>query len=192
MNGDSVDSYFDNLSLTATTTLPVNFVSFTAAASAQESRLKWQTSQEINNRGFFIERSANGVAWETIGFVAAATGSANIYEYQFTDAQPAIGVNYYRLKQQDLDGRYEYSSVRPVQHQYSGRTFIFPNPANDVLSIVTQENKFKAQIINMEGKVAATFINQKNMAIRHLPSGIYYLRLIYDGNRVEHRKFLKR
>ena len=125
-------------------------------------------------------------------FVAAVTGNENIYQYQFTDAQPAMGVNYYRLKQQDIDGRYEYSSVRHVQHQYAGRTFIFPNPADGFLSIVTQENKFKVQIINPDGKVAATFTNQKNIAIQHLPSGIYYLRLTYDGNRVENRKFLKR
>ncbi|MBX2921638.1 MAG: T9SS type A sorting domain-containing protein [Chitinophagaceae bacterium] len=190
-NGTSVDSYFDNLSLTATNTLPVNWVSFTAMASAQQSLLKWQTSHEINNKGFYIERSANGVAWETIGFVAAAAGSASIYEYQFADAQPAIGINYYRIKQQDLDGKYEYSSVRNVQHQYSGRTFIFPNPADNHLSIVTQENKFKAQIIHSDGRVAATFINEKNISIQHLHPGVYYLRLVYENNRVENLKLLK-
>ncbi|MBS1750223.1 MAG: T9SS type A sorting domain-containing protein [Bacteroidetes bacterium] len=191
-NGDSIDSYFDNLSLTATITLPVNFISFTAASVPTGCLLKWQTSDEINNRGFYIERSSNGISWESIGFIEAAkAGSGYTYQYQFTDANPAMGVNFYRLKQEDLDGKYEYSTVRNVQYQYSGRTFIFPNPVVNVLSIATQENKFKAQIINPEGKVVATFMNQKNISVQTLPSGIYYLRLLY-GSRVENLRFVKR
>lgn len=191
-SGDSIDSYFDNLSLTATITLPVNFISFTATSSTAGCLLKWQTSDEINNRGFYVERSANGITWETVGFVAAAPiGSGNNHQYQYTDANPGLGVNYYRLKQEDLDGKYEYSIVRNVQVQFSGRTFIFPNPASNSLSIVTQENKFNAQIINPEGRVVASFTNQKNITIQTLPSGIYYLRIMY-GSRVENLRFVKR
>lgn len=191
-NGSSIDSYFDNLSLTATITLPVNFISFTAVQASAGCLLQWQTSDEINNRGFYIERSSNGISWEAIGFAEAAkVGSGYTYQYQFTDANPALGVNYYRLKQEDLDGKYEYSTVRNVQIQYSGRTFIFPNPAVNVLSIATKENKFKAQIINPEGRVVATFINQKNISVQALPSGIYYLRLLY-GSKVENLRFVKR
>ncbi len=190
-NGSSVDSYFDNLSLTANATLPLHFISFTATPAASGCLLKWETSDEINNRGFYIERSANGIAWETIGFIAAATDAGNNHQYQFTDTKPGMGINYYRLKQADRDDRYEYSIIRNVQYQYPGLTSVFPNPADDLLSIVTLENNFKAQIINLDGKVEATFINQKNIPIRHLPSGIYYLRLLY-GDKVENLKFLKR
>jgi len=190
-NGSSVDGYFDNLSLTATSTLPVHFISFTATPATAGCLLKWETSDEINNRGFYIERSANGITWETIGFIAATTDGGNSHHYQFTDAKPATGINHYRLKQADLDGKYEYSIIRNVQYQYSGSASVFPNPADNLLSIVTQENNFKAQIINLDGKVAATFVNQKNVAIRHLPSGIYCLRLMY-GDKVENLKFLKR
>ncbi|MBX3241274.1 MAG: T9SS type A sorting domain-containing protein [Chitinophagaceae bacterium] len=191
-NGDSVDGYFDNLSLTATVSLPVNLISYTAESTAQgSSLLKWETSDEINNRGFYIERSVNSTTWETIGFVAASVGGI-IHRYQFTDPEPATGINYYRLKQVDLDGKYEYSAIRSLQYRYSGRTFVFPNPADNFLSIVTRDNKLNAQIINMNGKVMASFVNQKNIDIQHLPSGIYYLRLLYGNNRTETLRFLKR
>lgn len=190
-NGSSIDSYFDNLSLTATSTLPVHFISFTATLATSGSLLKWETSDEINNRGFYIERSANGITWETIGFIPATAGGGGSHQYQFTDAKPATGINHYKLKQADLDGKYEYSVIRNVQYQYSGGTSVFPNPADNLLSIVTQENNFKAQIIKPDGKVVATFVNQKNVPIRHLPSGIYYLRLM-NGDKVENLKFLKR
>ena len=190
-NGDSVDSYFDNLSLTATITLPVNFISFSVKDAAPGYLLKWETSNEINNSGFYIERSGDGVTWEAIGFIAAATESRNSYYYQFTDAKPAPGANYYRLKQVDLDGKYEYSFVRRVHHQNVGRTVVFPNPADNTLFIVTQENRFHAQIINTEGKLIASFINQKSITIQSLPAGVYYLRLIY-ADRVENLRFLKR
>ena len=189
-NGSSVDSYFDNLSLTAVITLPVNFISFMAAPSSPGALLQWETSNEINNRGFYIERSGDGINWEAIGFIAAKTESSSYY-YQFTDAEPVPGTNYYRLKQVDLDSKYEYSAIRSVHHQFAGPTVIFPNPAYNMLSIVTQESRFHAQIINTGGKAVASYINQKNITIQSLPAGVYYLRLIFPG-RIENLKFLKR
>lgn len=190
--GDPVDGYFDDLSLTATNTLPVTLVSFTAASSSKgSSLLKWETTNEINNKGFYIERSVNGVSWETIGFVAAAVGNENNHQYRFTDEKPAVGINFYRFKQVDIDGKYEYSPTRNVSYQYSGRTVIFPNPADNILTIVTRESRFKAQIINLSGKVVASADNQKNIITQQLPSGVYNLRLIYD-NRVENLRFIKR
>lgn len=190
-NGTSVDSYFDNLSLTATIILPVNFISFTAATVPTGCLLKWQTADEINNKGFYVERSANGISWVTLGFVAAASpGSGINNQYQYIDTNPAIGLNYYRLRQEDIDGKYEYSTIRSVHVQYSEHTSIFPNPAGNFLSIVTQENNFKVQIINMEGTVVASFINQKNIAIQALPSGMYYLRILLSS-RIENLKFVK-
>jgi hypothetical protein len=104
--------------------------------------------------------------------------------------KPLFGNNFYRLKQEDIDGRYEYSPIRSVQQQFLGRTVISPNPAQNFLSITTQENRFKVQIINSDGKVLATFVNQKTLAIRPLPSGVYYLKLMYR-DKIENLRFLK-
>ncbi|MFT4023377.1 MAG: T9SS type A sorting domain-containing protein [Flavihumibacter sp.] len=192
-NGYAVDSYFDNLSLTSYNLLPVKLISFTAILSAQgSSALKWETSQETNNAGFYIERSASRSNWETIGFASPATNNALKHQYQFTDAHPLRGINYYRLKQVDLDGKYEYSGIINVKYQYSKRASVFPNPASDILSVVTGENKFSVQVINMNGNVVARFTNQKNLQIQQLPAGLYYLRLEYDNGGVENLKFLKR
>ncbi|MCC7524312.1 MAG: T9SS type A sorting domain-containing protein [Chitinophagaceae bacterium] len=190
-NGDSVDSYFDNLSLTASIILPVNFIAFTAISNNAGVLLRWETSNEINNSGFYIERSADGVNWEAIGFVAAKTESGTSFHYGYSDMQPATGTTYYRLKQVDFDGQFAYSEIRSIRHQTAGRTVVFPNPAENMLSIVTPEKRFQGQILNPGGSVVARFGNQKTINVQSLPAGVYYLRLIFP-NRTENIKFLKR
>lgn len=190
-NGNAIDSYFDNLSLTATSTLPVTFISFSVNYSATGNELKWQTSDEINNKGFNVERSSNGNTWQTIGFVkAAGTGISSLNQYRFTDVDPQGGINYYRLNQLDLDGNSTYSTVINVRLSAKDKTILFPNPANNFISIITKENNFTVEIINIAGKSVAIFNKQKNLDIQFLAKGMYYLKLI-GAKRTESFKFLK-
>lgn len=84
-NGTSVDSYFDNLSLTTSNLLPVNFVLFSAAPSNHVCVLKWETSDEVNNRGYNIERSVDGKVWNTIGFAESIPDKRNSYQSLLSD-----------------------------------------------------------------------------------------------------------
>ena len=86
--------------------LPVELSSFTASENAGKSQLEWTTLTETNNRGFQVERSANGSEWMKIGFVfskASEGNSTQKLQYSYTDNNPLHGDNYYRLKQYDLD-----------------------------------------------------------------------------------------
>lgn len=96
-------------------TLPVHFASFTAIDGEDGVDLKWTTAQEENNKGFAIERSGSDGQWVQIGYVGSSNiggNSAVTTLYSFVDRQVA-GVERvsYRLRQEDLDGKYEYSSV---------------------------------------------------------------------------------
>lgn len=95
-------------------TLPVNFTSFTATRVDDQVLLKWQTAQEENSRDYSIERSSDGSRYTDIGTVAAAGNSSTATNYSFTDIAPATGLNYYRLKETDLDGKFMYSVVKTV------------------------------------------------------------------------------
>ncbi|REA61542.1 hypothetical protein DSL64_11255 [Dyadobacter luteus] len=103
------------VSLIYDSTLPVTLVSFEAKANGKQVRLNWRTTSETNNKGFYIERSANGSVWNQIGFVVGKTNTSQLQDYSFSDEAPLKGLNYYRLRQEDWSGETEYSRVRSVQ-----------------------------------------------------------------------------
>jgi hypothetical protein len=81
---------------------------FTAEAANEVINLNWATAAEINNDFFTIERSIDGSNWEIVDFLTGAGNANYMIEYSFTDANPYQGVSYYRLKQTDFDGKFEY------------------------------------------------------------------------------------
>jgi extracellular elastinolytic metalloproteinase len=108
--------------------LPLTLVSFEAREDGSANRLQWKTESEVNVQQFEIEFSKDGAQWTTIGTVPARNLSVNQYSYTHTD--PVNGVNYYRLKMKDMDGKFKYSNTEVVRRQSSEKYFTLqPNPA---------------------------------------------------------------
>jgi hypothetical protein len=119
--------------------LPVKWLSFDALKKGETSVLDWTTSEEFNNKGFEVLRSVNGQYFEKIGWVDAKTELAPVNVYQFIDSHPLRGINYYRLKQVDLDGKTDYSPVRNLS--FNSRNFgvtVTPNPADEFFYVEIQ------------------------------------------------------
>ncbi|RYZ50750.1 MAG: T9SS type A sorting domain-containing protein, partial [Sphingobacteriales bacterium] len=123
--------------------LPVKISAFTATIDGATTRLDWTTLMELNNQGFAIERSANSRDWKEIGFVNSFADQGNSNEqldYTSYDRKPMSGINYYRLKQVDLDGKFYYSEIRKVTFgDAKDRITIYPNPAVDRVHIVVED-----------------------------------------------------
>ena len=101
--------------LSTSTTLPVKLEYFSAYKYGNMSLLKWSTASEINNDYFDIERSPDCINWESISKISSLSGnSINELDYQYTDSHPLNDINYYRLKQVDVDGEFEYSPIVDV------------------------------------------------------------------------------
>ena len=97
--------------------LPVTLLDFTAAAEGPAAaRLRWATAQEVDNAGFTVERSPDGVAFAAVGTVAGSGSSAARHDYTLLDARLPAGSTllYYRLRQTDRAGTASYSTVRAV------------------------------------------------------------------------------
>lgn len=92
----------------AAAVLPVELTDFAARTDEKAVRLFWQTAQEKHHKGFEIQRSDNLEQWAAIGFVESKNTPAS---YHFTDKMPESGINYYRLKQIDRDGAFEFSKI---------------------------------------------------------------------------------
>ena len=111
--------------------LPVELLNFRATAIELGNLLQWETASERNNDFFEIHRSANTQNWERIGKLNGAGNSDQIIAYQYLDHNPLHGRVFYRLKQVDFDGAYEYSYIISVvtgELPQFEILRIFPNP----------------------------------------------------------------
>lgn len=160
------------------TTLPVNLISFSGKASSEGNVLFWSTAEEVNNEGFDVERSVNGVAFEKIGFIAGkGTVSAKI-NYQFVDKQPLVNA-YYRLKQWDVDQSYTFSRSINIKNDSGIKGVAYPNPASGVLHFDLPPAKRRLTVRNMAGVVVdekADF-SATSYKTAHLPKGLYLVSL---------------
>lgn len=119
--------------------LPIQFGDFSVKANDNYVTLFWNTHAEKYSRGFYIERSINGIQWDVLGFVnsLAQDGSSSInLSYDFVDKAPSAGLNFYRLKQVDFDGQSDYSAVREAWFGgIKSAISIYPNPSTTYVNI---------------------------------------------------------
>lgn len=157
----------------------------TGIAGENENNLTWQTQNEVNINHFEVQRSFGGGAFVKIGEVAA-----NPSNYSFTDTQPLIGENVYRIKAIDQNNVPQYSNevsiVFPIPPPYD----VYPNPASDNLFVYvhnTAETKIDFELFSTDGKIINNttwfvFPNetvvQKFEITPNIPDGIYYYRIL--------------
>lgn len=116
--------------------LPVTLQSFTVKAINNAAQLQWRTVSELDNDHFDIERSADGRSFTKIGRIQGQGSTGLAQNYDFTDAAPLAGNNYYRLAQVDQDGEITYSQIRLLSFNGQGGALkVFPNPVRSTLHI---------------------------------------------------------
>ena len=181
--------------------IPVELVSFAANVSGNEVSLSWITASELNNAGFDIERSSDQAEWQKIGFIEGNGTSTEMNYYSFTERKLAVGNYYYRIKQIDFDGTYEYSSVVeanvsiPIEYALQQN---YPNPFNPSTKInfsLAADSKVLLKIYDILGQEISTLINTDISAGEHeinfdasgLNSGVYFYRL--DAVGVDGKEF---
>src|SRR5688500_18446498 len=165
-------------------TLPVKLSDFKVVSKANGVTLSWKTLHEINSSHFEIERSTDGIVWNSKGFVNAAGNMSVEQNYSFTDAVPENGTNYYRLKIVDIDAEYEYSPIKSISFAASSLNVIAgPNPAYSFLSInsITPGNEpYRLRLINRSGQVVidqkyAAVNNRLQLNVSNYSDGTYFL-----------------
>jgi Secretion system C-terminal sorting domain len=165
--------------------LPVQLFTFGAnLLTDNEILVSWVTLSEIDNDYFEVERSTYGYNWRLIGTVDGAGSSSQISDYFFIDDQPLIGVNYYRLKQIDLNGGYEYSWVVREDIKASSDLYLYPNPASNQLIVSLKDvQEFDLLFYNASGQSVSHLISSSELLnqtikidVSRLAAGVYFVR----------------
>ena len=183
--------------------LPVELINFKAVIQKNNTvKLLWATATEKENLGFDVERSADNRHWTTLGFVPGNGTTAVQHDYSYIDEKPFAGVNYYRLKQMNPNGTFEYSPMVVADVRAQSLQFdIFPNPsANGELNIRTvsqTEGNALLEIYDWAGYkvyretialVEGTMIYPVSLST--FPKGAYSARLEMPDGQVYFKKIL--
>jgi hypothetical protein len=185
---------------TYTAVVPVDLFKFAAKPTENGNLLDWATASEHNNSRFEIERAENATDFERIGEVKGSLNSNSLNTYSFLDKNPLLGINYYRLKQVDMDGTFMYSktlSVSNIKDEKDAHIFIHPNPASDVLvvqSLTDNTVNKTVELINLQGKViqSKTLFQGSTMCLFDLQTvyaGTYFVKIV-DGQQTKVTKIV--
>lgn len=166
--------------------LPVRLSAFTVQKVDAVAKINWTTELEINTSHFIVERSTDGRTWYSIANIAAKGNSTNKVDYEVYDNAPVRGINYYRLRQVDKDGKFELSGVRNALFDSRNTVEIAPNPAKDFINLYigkinSAQKAASVQLLNAAGKVVYTTTStQSHIQINtmSMAKGLYFVKVI--------------
>jgi len=198
----------EDYTLSVTGAVPVGILSFTGERKGSVNELKFTTATELNNKGFEILRSADGIAYSSIAFVKSLADNGNsngLLQYSFADEKAFTGNNYYRLKQIDKDGKSTLSQVVFIKGGKVGKLELsnaYPNPAISILNVVVaspKADKITLIVTDVAGKLVMqqqlpvnSGDNILKLDVNTLKSGSYLIKAICeDGCETAVKKFVK-
>jgi Secretion system C-terminal sorting domain len=176
-------------------TIPVVFSSIGAQKISSAIKVSWGISTEINTSHYELERSTDGVRFEKIASITARNRNA-AQQYDYTDQQPAQGVNYYRIAGVDFDGKRKYSTVVKVNMNGGGKPQLtaFPLPAKDVVTVRLEgaaANTNMIAVTDNSGRillkrsfVATGSTTQFDLNISNLANGSYIIQWRDSGGNI--------
>ncbi len=174
--------------------LPVELTTFITECNANTVELNWTTASETNNDYFTIERSTDAVNFETVGTANGNGNSSVINNYSWTDDNPISGTAYYRLKQTDFNGAFEYHVVRALSCEPTTEMSIYPNPFENGFTVQLSENTtypLTIEVLDYLGRKVYSQTIETNLTEitlnDQLSTGTYFVKVITQTSQVVER-----
>jgi len=163
--------------------LPVELLSFNSKAEPENIEFNWVTATEINNEFFTLERSSDLYAWEIVGHVQGAGTTSEIQQYSFRDHSPREGISYYRLKQTDFDGQFEYFDPLSVSYMpgADGLDFRVARHPDQWTIFVPGEGAYHIEMYDLTGRKIYSDMVVNNITIP-APGQTVVVRVFNDRN----------
>ena len=178
--------------------LPLTWAYIRGEIKADGALISWGTVSESNTAQFYLEHSTDGIHFTTAGTLAAAGNSNTALQYSLLHSGAVNGLNYYRIKQTDRDGRFTYSPiVKILNRKGNGKIVIAPNPASNEVTIYFDKPMAAGnlRLYNSSGQMIslqriAEGSQQQKLDVSKLPAGIYQLQ-VQTATAVETFKLMK-
>ena len=182
-----------NINYGTVSVLPLTLLAFDAKKSLNTIELSWKTTNEINTNRIEVERASNGSNFTRIGVLTTNNVSGEHF-YNFEDASPLPGDNYYRLKMIDNDGAFAYSPIKALASRVSFSMYPIPATTHLNISLSNNANLVTAKVYDATGKIvlSSNFTNTAKFGLstQSLSTGTYVLKLVIDGVMISN-KFMK-
>lgn len=177
----TVDNYSQTINL------PIHLLAFTGQDAGQSVLLQWTTATEQNSDRFEVEKSIDDVHFSTLTTVTAAGNSSSERSYRAIDPQPLAGLDYYRLRLVDLDGRFTYSPLVLVHFGRHTAPVLFPNPASAYFTLVAGSDIIReVKVYDLTGRMTLQMLNNAvtlTIPCSRLSPGIYIVEVRTGGGR---------
>lgn len=167
-----------------TVILPVQWLSVNARTQGTSNVISWVTTNEVQVKGYQVQRSVDARSWINLGGTIPATNAAGDHRYFLSDTNPFEVVTYYRILESDNDGHSRFSNVVLVSNSATGTFSIFPNPAASFVSFRSSGIIGPVEIFNAAGeRVLQTIVNQNSgvISVAQWPVGLYFIRVGQSG-----------
>ena len=192
----------EDYELVVSGSLPVELIEFAGRLHKSEVLLNWQTATETGNDYFLIEKSVDGRNFQKLGTIQGSGNTHISQQYELLDQEPAIGTNYYRLTQYDMDGTYEvFDRIVAVEYFVDGEIAVQPNPVQgDQIQLIYQSRisgDLEVDIHNATGQQIKTLNvhavaarNVFDISLNGLGNGVYIIRTAQQDN-IQTLRFVK-
>ena len=174
--------------------LPLHFLSFAVSKEKSKNYLQWVVGKSLDRSTFGVERSEDGIHFKMLQQIASST----LTTFSYDDKMPPKTINYYRIKEQHVNGGYDYSKSIQVDNRENGFVHIFPNPVSEELNVEAVDvSNLSAVVRSTTGTAFYTPVsingNLLKLNTSRLPNGFYFIHLTnkFTGNSTVY-KFLKK
>jgi len=175
--------------------LPVELIHFSAKKAQDAILLEWVTASEQNNDFFTLERSFDGIEFTPIEYIPGNGNSNTNIQYEMMDKSPVNGMNYYRLKQTDYDGKFEYSDI--IYSVFNSKPVInvYPNPATNYVQLDIQGvTAVSYKIIEFNGRTVLSgevYNDNQRIDLNNVPAGSYQGVIYFETGKPQYFKLIR-
>lgn len=180
-------------SVAGTITLPVELISFSGKKNSDAVLLNWITASEVNNDYFEIQVSIDGVSFETIGLVRGNGNTSEVMRYDFSIKNSVA--KYFRLKQVDYNGAFEYSHVISLNSSESKLKIVQKGTSNEYFVLTEEKEKYLLTVVGLDGKIVSKTTIEGSEGGRFnytLPTKGLFTISVSNGNEITSKKSIVR
>lgn len=190
--GYSAISGSGNLRISGSNTifLPVTYLYFNTKVIKDKVALEFATASEENNDFFQIEKSRDGVNFEAFDRLESNASRGGETVYKLVDNAPYAGINYYRIKQVDTDGKFSYSKISAVDFNAKINFIVLNNRTHDAIEINSSKEAYDVQLYNTSGQLMKNLNGlsaNQTISLSDLNAGTYILKMIAGSEVVTER-----